>query len=321
MSRNRCFTSAVQELLRAVGRIEDAHRRHANCGATAVMVPRNPRGIGGLVKFPEGLDARMHTLRASEQFTTDAHVRNVPIGEDGARDGNGQFRVVCRFTDPPFVLRVPQVSGDDRPRSAFETSDALRIPVEHVLMREHFCLLADGVTGSDAREAAEDAISYCESHVGRDEVEAITRGMSAVGKPEPRERRGDLVENRRIVDRRRHAILDPVRDLLIVPRRILPERVLGSRGTMAAVLKHATGPIRSRTIATRSGTMASGARCTPAFSTMNPRGTSPFSASATPTTAHSATSGCEASTSSIAPVESRWPATLMMSSVRFITQR
>src|SRR2546430_16569298 len=40
------------------------------------------------------------------------------------------------------------------------------------LFRSHFCLLADGVTGSDAREAAEDAISYCESHVGRDEVEA-----------------------------------------------------------------------------------------------------------------------------------------------------
>src|SRR5205823_13250010 len=43
---------------------------------------------------------------------------------------------------------------------------------------------------------------------------AITRRMSAVGKPEPRERHGDLVENRRIVERGRHAILDPVRDLL-----------------------------------------------------------------------------------------------------------
>src|SRR5947207_10170849 len=42
---------------------------------------------------------------------------------------------------------------------------------------------------------------------------AITRRMSAVGKPEPRERRRDLVENRRIIDRGRHAILDPVRDL------------------------------------------------------------------------------------------------------------
>ena len=39
-----------------------------------------------------------------------------------------------------------------------------------------------------------------------------------------------------------------------------------------------------------------------------------------PTTAHSAMSGCEASTSSICPVDRRWPATLMMSSVRPITQ-
>ena len=39
-------------------------------------------------------------------------------------------------------------------------------------------------------------------------------------------------------------------------------------------------------------------------------------ASAIPTTAHSATSGCSATTSSIAPVDRRWPATLMMSSVR-----
>ena len=37
-------------------------------------------------------------------------------------------------------------------------------------------------------------------------------------------------------------------------------------------------------------------------------------------TAHSATAACDASTSSICPVDSRWPATLMMSSVRPITQ-
>src|SRR6266576_849299 len=93
MSRNRRFTSAVQELLRTVGGIEDAHRRHTDCGPTAVMVPRHPRGIGGLVKFPEGLETRMYTLRASE----------------------------------------------------------------HVLTRQRLCLLADGVTGRDALEAAEDA--------------------------------------------------------------------------------------------------------------------------------------------------------------------
>ena len=59
----------------------------------------------------------------------------------------------------------------------------------------------------------------------------------------------------------------------------------------------------------------------PALSTTRPRGTSPLSASATPTTAHSATSGCAASTSSIAPVDSRCPATLITSSVRLMIQR
>lgn len=46
----------------------------------------------------------------------------------------------------------------------------------------------------------------------------------------------------------------------------------------------------------------------------------PFSSSATPITAHSATAGCAATISSISPVESRWPATLMTSSVRPITK-
>src|SRR5256885_7886197 len=166
MSRNRRFTGAGEEFLRTVGGKEDAYRRHTNCGATAVMAHCNPRGIGGLVKFPQGLETRMQTLRAPEQLTTDADVRNVPIAEDGTRDGNGHFGVVRGFTDPPFALRIPQVSGDDRPGSAFETSDALGIPVEHVLMRQHLCLLTDRVAGSDALEAAEDAISYSDSHDG-----------------------------------------------------------------------------------------------------------------------------------------------------------
>ena len=34
----------------------------------------------------------------------------------------------------------------------------------------------------------------------------------------------------------------------MVPRRILPERVLGNRLTTVATLKEATAPIRSRTI-------------------------------------------------------------------------
>ena len=107
----------------------------------------------------------------------------------------------------------------------------------------------------------------------------------------------------------------------MVPRRILPERVLGSRSTTTACLKAATGPMVSRTMRTSSTTISSDGRLTPALSTTKPNGSCPFSASATPTTAHSATSWCAASTSSIAPVESLWPATLMMSSVRLMIQR
>ena len=40
--------------------------------------------------------------------------------------------------------------------------------------------------------------------------------------------------------------------LRIVPRRILPDRVLGSRPTTEADLKAATGPIRPRTMPTTS---------------------------------------------------------------------
>ena len=109
--------------------------------------------------------------------------------------------------------------------------------------------------------------------------------------------------------------------LLIVPRSILPERVFGSRLTTVATLKEATGPIRSRTISISSLTISSYGRRTPALSTTRPNGISPLISSATPSTAHSATSGCDASTSSMAPVDKRCPATLMMSSVRLMIQR
>src|SRR5256885_2198897 len=164
MSRNRRFTGAGEEFLRTVGGKEDAYRRHTNCGSTPVMAPCDPRGIGGLVKFPKGLETRMHTLCAMEQFTTDTDVRNVPIAEDGTRDGNGHFGVVRGFTDPPLAFRVPHISRDDGAGSAFEPSDALGIPVEHVLMRQHLCLLTDRVADSDALEAAEDAIGDSDRH-------------------------------------------------------------------------------------------------------------------------------------------------------------
>ncbi len=105
----------------------------------------------------------------------------------------------------------------------------------------------------------------------------------------------------------------------MVPRRIFPERVLGRRLTTVAVLKPATGPMRSRTIWMTSLTISWLGRVTPAFNTMKPTGTWPLSASSTPRTAHSATSWWSARISSMAPVERRWPATLMMSSVRDMT--
>jgi hypothetical protein len=52
------------------------------------------------------------------------------------------------------------------------------------------------------------------------------------------------------------------------------------------------------------------------LSTANATGTCPFTASATPTTATSATPLCACTASSISRVPSRWPATLITSSVR-----
>src|SRR4051794_18382934 len=106
-----------------------------------------------------------------------------------------------------------------------------------------------------------------------------------------------------------------------VPRTILPERVLGSRFTTIADLNDTTGPICRRTSSTSSATSSARSRSAPALSTTRPSGTSPLRSSTTPTTAHSAISGCDASTSSILPVLSRWPATLITSSVRPMIQR
>lgn len=99
-----------------------------------------------------------------------------------------------------------------------------------------------------------------------------------------------------------------------------PLYILYTSGTTMAVLKKATGPMRSRTSWTTSRTVSSLGRSTPAFSTRKPNGTWPLSSSATPITAHSATSLWLPNTSSIWPVERRWPATLITSSTRVITE-
>src|SRR5438105_1452581 len=98
MSRNRRFTGAGEEFLRTVGGKEDAYRRHTNCGSTPVMAPCDPRGIGGLVKFPKGLETRMHTLCAMEQFTTDTDV-NCSIAQSVCIRVSSPFG---NFTKPPI---------------------------------------------------------------------------------------------------------------------------------------------------------------------------------------------------------------------------
>ena len=52
--------------------------------------------------------------------------------------------------------------------------------------------------------------------------------------------------------------VSPSAIFFMVPRRILPERVFGSRGTVIASLKAATGPILSRTSATHSLSISEG---------------------------------------------------------------
>ena len=93
----------------------------------------------------------------------------------------------------------------------------------------------------------------------------------------------------------------PSASFFMVPRRILPERVLGRRRDDGHQLE---GGDRADLVADLGDQLlrgsSSGSRSTPALSTTRPSGSSPLSWSATPITAHSATSGCEASTSSIA---------------------
>src|SRR5260370_41085079 len=84
----------------------------------------------------------------------------------------------------------------------------------------------------------------------------------------------------------------------MVPRRILPERVLGRRFTTATVLNAATGPIRSRTISTSSRQRAEYARATPDLVHTRPTDTTHLIEPAEPHTAQHATSvGADSTTS------------------------
>ena len=129
------------------------------------MAGGDPRGIARLMKFPERFDSPMDALLAREHLAPDAHVRHLPFGDDRPRDRDGPLGVVCGFADPPLTFLVADVSRNDRPGNSFEASDAMRIPTLHVLTRQHLRLLADGITGRDALQAAKDAIGGRERHV------------------------------------------------------------------------------------------------------------------------------------------------------------
>src|SRR2546430_17169599 len=83
MSRRRSLPGADEEFLEAVRGAEDADRCDANGGSTPVVGVGNPRRIGSLVKLPEGFDARVYTLAATQHFATDADVRDGSVGGDG----------------------------------------------------------------------------------------------------------------------------------------------------------------------------------------------------------------------------------------------
>ena len=65
----------------------------------------------------------------------------------------------------------------------------------------------------------------------------------------------------------------------MVPRRILPDRVLGRRLTTMTFLNAATGPMTSRTSLMTSASMSLASRLTPELSTTKPAGDWPFMSS------------------------------------------
>lgn len=90
---------------------------------------------------------------------------------------------------------------------------------------------------------------------------------------------------------------------------------------MATSLSDAIAPIPARTDSATSSQMSSVRRIVPSLRTMSASGTWPLMGSAVPITAHSATSGWAATSPSMLPVDRRWPATLMTSSTRPMTNR
>ena len=108
---------------------------------------------------------------------------------------------------------------------------------------------------------------------------------------------------------------------------ILPERVLGSSGTIMIWRGLAMAPISFCTCRRSSSTSSPPSPSSSASSTADSRRITnaqtawPVISSVAPTTAASATFGCETSADSISVVESRWPDTFITSSTRPSIQR
>src|SRR5687767_16018982 len=98
------------------------------------MMGRDTCRVTRLVKLPERLEAWVHAFSALEHLPADADVRNLSVGDDGARDSNRSLGVVGGFADPPLAFRISRVSGNDRARGAFEATNAVRVPAAHILV-------------------------------------------------------------------------------------------------------------------------------------------------------------------------------------------
>ena len=101
---------------------------------------------------------------------------------------------------------------------------------------------------------------------------------------------------------------------------ILPERVLGRSSVNRIDFGFAIGPMWCATWSRSSATSAS-LGSLPARRITNAATACPVVSSVLPTTAASATAGCDTSADSTSVVEMLWPATSMMSSTRPSSQK
>src|SRR5688572_26958871 len=155
MSRDRGLSRGSDQGAQSAGRIEDAGGRRANGGTTTIVAIGDPCRISRLVKLPQRPDARMHALRAPEEFAADSGVVDRALLKNRARDRNRPLGVIRRLTDSPLAFAVASIPGDDGARLPLESPDAVRVPPLDACARQAFGLFTDGVAGRHSFEAAE----------------------------------------------------------------------------------------------------------------------------------------------------------------------